>query len=119
LDWYENPIQDIQGKVLTGNVNLSGSSSVRRTANLTLVADGIINDLSNVDNLISINKKVYLQIGYKNLSHLKNEFPRYADLDYIWFPLGTYVIISPSISHSGADVTISVTLRDKMVLLNG
>ena len=119
LDWEENPIQDIQGKVLTGNINLSGDSSVRRTASLSVIADNIINDLTNIQSLISINKKVYLQIGYKNLTHLKNSFPRYANLDYIWFPLGTYVIISPSISHSGADVIINVTLRDKMVLLNG
>jgi len=48
LDWEENPIQDIQGKVLTGNINLSGDSSVRRTASLSVIADSIINDLTNV-----------------------------------------------------------------------
>ena len=56
LDFQENPIREIQGKVVSGSVNLDGKSSVRRTCNLTMVADEYTNDLTNVDSLISMNK---------------------------------------------------------------
>jgi len=37
----------------------------------------------------------------------------------IWFPQGTYVIISPNISNGPTGINISLTLHDKMALLNG
>ena len=45
LDWRENPIQEIQGIVINGNVNLDGNSSMRRTASLTVFAEQTQNDL--------------------------------------------------------------------------
>jgi hypothetical protein len=33
--------------------------------------------------------------------------------------MGVYIIISPSISHTKEGVSISLQLKDKMVLLNG
>lgn len=113
LDFQENPIQDIQGKVVSGNISLDGKSSVRRTANLTMIADEYTNDLTNVNSLISINKKVELFIGYLNTTD------RYREFDILWFPLGVYVIITPSISRSNGGTTISLQLKDKMCLLNG
>ena len=113
LDFQENPIQDIQGKVISGNVSLDGKSSVRRTCNLTMIADEYTNDLTNVNTLISINKKVELQIGYLNTTD------RYKEFDILWFPLGVYVIITPNISRSNGGTTISLQLKDKMCLLNG
>ena len=59
LDFQERPIQDIQGKVISGNVNIDGKSSVRRTCNLNLVADDESAEKINTpSNLISLNKKV-------------------------------------------------------------
>ena len=113
LDWYENPLQEIQGKVISANLSIDGNSSLRRTCNISLAADGIINDLSKVDNLISINKKVNLQIGFLNFSNEYLEYP------ILYFPLGIYVIINPSISHTTDSVTITLQLKDKMCLLNG
>ena len=113
LDFQENPIREIQGKVVSGSVNLDGKSSVRRTCNLTMVADEYTNDLTNVDSLISMNKKVELQIGYLNTTD------RYREFDILWFPLGVYVIITPNISRSNGGTTISLQLKDKMCLLNG
>jgi len=37
----------------------------------------------------------------------------------LWFPLGVYVIISPSITHDASNITIGLSLEDKMALLNG
>jgi hypothetical protein len=113
LNFEEKPIQAIQGRVIGGNLNLNGSSTVRRTCNLTMIAEEFENDLTNVNNIFSINKKVKLETGFLNT------FGSYKELDIIWFPLGKYVITSASISHSTSGITISLQLKDKMCLLNG
>lgn len=113
LDFQERPIKEIQGRVTGGSINLDGNSSIRRTCNLTMVADEYENDLTNVNSLISINKKVELEIGFLNTT------AQYLKYNILWFPLGIYVIINPSISHSDGGVSISLQLKDKMCLLNG
>lgn len=115
LDFYERPIEEIQGKVTSGTISLNGSSAIRRTCNLTMVATEYDNGYENADNLISINKKAQIEIGIKNT--LRNYVSHYGDV--IWFPLGVYVITSKSISHSLEGVTITLSLKDKMCLLNG
>ena len=64
--------------------------------------------------MISINKKIKLYTGYTNFM---DKYKAYGDI--IWFPLGTFVIVSPSISHSVTGSTINITAKDKMCLLNG
>ena len=41
LDFQENPREEIQGYVTGGSINVDGSSSLRRTCNLTLVTEQI------------------------------------------------------------------------------
>lgn len=113
LDFLEKPIQAIEGRVLGGSINIDGNSSIRRTCNLSIVALEHENDLTNVDNLLSLNKKVKVEVGFLNTTN------QYKDFDIIWYPLGIYVIINPSISHGSDGVTISLQLKDKMCLLNG
>ena len=109
----ETPIQQIQGRVTGGNVSLDGSSSMRRTANISFIADEYENDLTTTKSLLSINKKVELLVGFKNTTN------QYKDFDILWFPQGIYLIMSPSISNSSSGISISLTLHDKMALLNG
>lgn len=113
LDFLENPITEIQGKVTSGSINLNGSSAVRRTANLNMVADDANNDVRSINNLLSINKKIKLEIGFTNMTSDYQQYP------IIWFPLGVYVIITPSIVHNNTGINISLQLKDKMCLLNG
>ena len=113
LTFDEMPIQEIQGKVTGGNLTLDGSSGMRRTGNLSMVADEYENDLTDTKHLLSINKKVEVLIGFVNTTD------EYTEYDMIWFPQGTYVIISPNISHNSDGINISLTLHDKMALLNG
>lgn len=114
LNWQEEPIQEIQGKVVSGTINLDGSSSMRRTCNLSIYAEGQKDqDIFNSDNLISINKKVYLEIGIKNNSNHYSEYP------IIWFPNGLYIIIDASVQSGTDGFSISLQLKDKMCLLNG
>lgn len=113
LTFDEMPIQEIQGKVTGGNLTLDGSSGMRRTGNLSMIADEYENDLTDTKHLLSINKKVEVLIGFVNTTD------EYKEYDMLWFPQGIYVIISPNISHSSDGVNISLTLHDKMALLNG
>ena len=135
LSMDEEVISQIQGKAISGSLNLDGSSSVRRTANFSMFAEQKENDLTHIDQDLSINRKVRLEIGFKNTipiymydtraditnevtHHFVNYREKYGQI--VWFPLGVYVIFDPSISHQVQDgVTISISLKDKMCLLNG
>ena len=114
LDFKENPITEIQGKCVTGNLNVDGSSSMRRTCSFSLIVDKDTYDLTNLDSLIAINKKIRLHIGYTNFL---SGYKHYGNV--VWFPLGVFIIVSPSISHSVTDATINISAKDKMCLLNG
>ena len=118
LDWWERPIQQVQGRVISGSVSINGDSAVRRTANLSIkIFDN--NELyNNIDSLFSINKKLFIETGLKNnLRHLGSDY--YPEYDTIWFPFGTFIITNCSVNHDASGVTISLTLNDKMALLNG
>lgn len=113
LNFVEKPIESIQGKIINGNLNIDGNSSIRRTCSLTMIANEYENDLTNINNIMSINKKVELEIGYLNTTEY------YRDYKIIWFPQGIFVNINPSISSGTDGITISLQLKDKMCLLNG
>lgn len=110
-------VAGIEGRATGGNINLNGNSAVRRTGSLTMVADEDTYRITDVQNLISINKRIELEIGIKNL--LKQEFPQYAAYDIIWFNLGVFIISSATINHNNQGINISLNLKDKMALLNG
>lgn len=114
LNWQERPIEDIQGKVSSGTLNINGNSSLRRTCNLTILIDENNSNITSVKNSLSINKKIKLDIG------IKNNTSQYSEYDIIWFPLGTYIISSISITNTNSQITsASLQLKDKMCLLNG
>ena len=113
LNFEEKPIQQIQGRITSGNFTKDGSSAMRRTGNLSLVTEDYVNDLTDTKHLLSINKKVEVLIGFTNTTG------KYEDYPILWFPQGVYAIIAPSISHSTGGTAISLTLHDKMAFLNG
>lgn len=114
LDWKERPIQEIQGMTTGGSLNLDGKSAMRRTCNLSMfVPNENISNVTNINSLFSLNKKVYIEIGFKNTTNQYSQYP------IIWMPLGTFIIINPSLSHSAGGISLSLQLKDKMCLLNG
>lgn len=113
LDWNERPIAAIEGRSTGGTINLDGKSSVRRTASVNMIADDTINDITNTKNLISINKKVAIELGLLNTTF------EYSDYPIVWFPQGTFVVNQASISKNNSGLNISMSLKDKMCLLNG
>lgn len=56
LDWEENEIESIEGKIISGSFNKDGNSALRRTGNLSIIAE--VNNLYNINSLLSINKKI-------------------------------------------------------------
>lgn len=104
----EFPQEEIVGKVISGSINVDGTSSVRRTCSLSLVAQGI-----NLNSFYwGMQSKFKLFIGIEN--HIDNSYP-----DIIWFPQGIYIITNFSSSQTTNSYTISIQGKDKMCLLNG
>lgn len=112
LNKEELPLETIQGRVSGGTLNLNGSSSVRRTGSISFIAKEEDNNLQDLNNILSMNKKIKILIGFEN-----DIEPRYDKI--IWFPLGIFVITQPSITHGLNGVTINLSFKDKMCLLNG
>lgn len=113
LDLQENPITSIEGKCAQGaSINIDGSSSMRRTCNISFIADEGENDLTNVNNILSINKRIAIYEGIEN--DIDTDYP-----EVIWLKQGVFVINQVSISHSTSSYTISLSCKDKMCLLNG
>lgn len=115
LSFDEVPITTIGGQITTGNISVNGSSAIRRTLTLTMLVDDTNAKIENIENEISINKKIKVQIG------LKNPFPKYMDQygDIIWFPQGIFVLSSINSNRSTSGWTLSITAKDKMALLDG
>ena len=113
LDLQEKPIQSIEGRVTGGNLNINASSAIRRTGSLSLIADEDKNDLTNINSLFYLNKKVKLETGFKNTTN------KYLEYETLWFPLGIYLMSNPNLSSGTSGTTISLNLKDKMCQLNG
>jgi hypothetical protein len=115
LNWAEEPLQEIQGIATGGTISLNGSSAIRRTCSLSMTVDEIsTGKITDTKNLISINKKVLLEIG------IVNKTGQYTDYDILWYPQGIFVFTQCSVSTSlGSGTSLSAQLKDKMCLLNG
>ena len=116
LDINELPQDYIEGKITTGSINIDGNSSVRRTCNLTMVSDN--KELK--DFYWGIKTKFQLEIGLRN--HLYGEYRAVEGGNYpniVWFPQGIYLIATFNTSISTNSLTISISGKDKMSLLNG
>ena len=109
LTFDEQPIKEINGRITSGgSVNIDGSSAVRRSCSLTMVADST--DTSDVDWVLR--NKFKLEVGVKNT--INSNYP-----EIIWFKQGMYVFTSISTSVSVNNFTISLQAKDKMCLING
>lgn len=115
LNINDQPIAAIEGQAIGGSINVNGKSSVRRTGTLQMVADEQLYKITDIKNLIAIDKRIEIEIGVEN--SLKQKY--YSNHDIIWFPLGIFIITNASITHNKSGVNISLNLKDKMVLLNG
>ena len=108
LNENEEALESIEGYISSGSLSIDGTSSVRRTCNLTIVA----NELNIHEYYWGLHTKFKLAIGVKNT--INSKYP-----EIIWFPQGVFVISSFNTSQQLSSYTISVQGKDKMVMLNG
>jgi hypothetical protein len=108
LQFDETPVEAVEGRVTQGSINIDGTSAVRRSCSLSIVAQ----DFDYNDYYWGLNTKFKLEIGVEN-----NIDPTYPKI--IWFPQGIYLITSFNTSRSTNNFTISINGKDKMCLLNG
>lgn len=113
----EKPLARLEGKVVSGNLNIAANSTSRRTASFSLVFDKDLYKITDVNNLIAIDKKVSISIGIDNPFYHTDEYRKYGDI--LWFRQGTFIITSASASASTSSLSLSINLTDKMALLNG
>ena len=130
----EEVIASIEGKSTGGSINVSGTSSLRRSGSCSIAVDpaGIegtgcplqYGNILEVQNLLSLNKKVRIETGYWNnieqeFGHQAGSREYYSDYNIIWLPLGVYIIKNASVSENNSGMNISLTLNDKSAQLNG
>ena len=108
LSFDEQPVEQIEGLITTGSVNVDGTSSIRRTCSLTMISD----QLNLKDYNWAIKTKFRLEVGLRN--EIDDRYP-----DICWFPLGLYVITSFTSSIQANSRSISIQGKDKMCLLTG
>lgn len=108
MTFQEEPTERIEGRITLGSINVDGASAMRRTCNLTMVA----NDVNINDFYWGLNTKINLEIGLENTIN-----PMLDDI--IWFKEGVYILTSFNISLTASTYTITIGGKDKMCLLNG
>ena len=113
LDFSENPIEEIVGRVSQGSISIDGNSAVRRTCSLTLVANrNNGEDLPLHDYYWGLSQKIKIFIGVKN--YIDDTYP-----DIIWFPQGVFLISQFNTNQTINSYNISIQGKDKISLLNG
>lgn len=108
LTFDEKPLETIEGRATSGSINVDGSSALRRSCALSMVAQ----DYDFNAYYWGLKSKFKLEIGLKNT--INNKYP-----DIIWFKQGIYLITSFNTSRSTSSLSISISGKDKMALLNG
>lgn len=123
----ERLLSRIEGKVISGNMTVAANSSTRRSGSLNIVFDETLRNISDVKNLIAIDKKVQINIGITNPFYLRNvdrfntdkdnRYSLYGDI--LWFPQGVFIITKANSSMRANGSQIQINFVDKMALLNG
>lgn len=126
LDSRDLPIRALEGYATGGSININGSSAVRRSGSLTMVTEivkdqhgldpdpiYIMNQVTKLESLLSMNKRVAIEIG------IKNSGLQYQETDIFWFPVGVFLITNATVTHNTKGISVSLVLKDKMALLNG
>ena len=108
LTWDEQPVEEIQGRITGGSVNIDGASAVRRTCSLSMVSQKI----NLLNTYWGLKNKFKLEIGVENTIN-----PDYPDI--LWFKQGMYIFTSLNMNVQSNNFTISLNGKDKMCLLNG
>lgn len=101
-------VSSFEGIATSGDINLSATSTYRRSGTLSMIFDKKYNILPSPTSKIWFNKRCGIHIGLTN----------YAD-EIIWFNMGRFAIQDIEVNLSAAEKTLSCTLADYMCFLDG
>ena len=114
----ENVVANLIGKVVSGSMSINAQSPTRRTGSLQIVFDDTTKDITDIDNLIAIDKKIRISIGFKNPFY--NIIPQYTKYgEDLFFPQGMFLVTGASSSIAATGCSVTMQFTDKMALLNG
>ena len=103
LKFDESPIELIEGRVTQGSINVDGTSAIRRSCSLTMVAT----NFDYREYYWGMNTKFKLEIGVEN--HINPAYPNVC-----WFDQGIYLITQFNTSRNATSFNISISGKDKM-----
>ncbi len=112
IDVYDDNnryLDTISCGVISAGMQINAESDVRRTATLELIPMKKVNTLIAEHGLIWLNRNIKLSLGVKDLR--KNT--------YKYYPMGTYLIMTPSSSYDEVTNTLSLSLSDWVAKLDG
>lgn len=110
LNQQEEPIEELEGLVTGGSINIDGASAVRRTCSLTVSAKNL-----NINNVYwGLSTKIKIELGIEN--HILG-YEHYGKI--IWFKQGTFILSDFKTTQTLNNYTINLSAKDKMCLLNG
>lgn len=101
-------VDNLEGVVTSGSINIDANADIRRTANLTMVVDNSSFEVKS-GNRIWLERYVKIWVGIYSLTAQETQ----------WTNCGIYIIDAPSYSFDAATNTLSVTLLDLMAKLTG
>ena len=104
-----NEIKEIQGLVTGGNININGDSALRRSGSLQMIVNPEYANILDIANIISYSKQIRISIGIQ-----EHESTKENKTD-----LGVFVITHASVVEDSSGIKVSVTIKDRMALLNG
>lgn len=113
----ERPICRFEGKVVSGQLSVAANSPTRRTGSLNVIFDETTKNITDITNLIAIDKKISLSIGMSNPFYETEKYRQYGDI--LWYNQGVMIITKASSSVSPTSASVSVNFIDKMGYLNG
>lgn len=114
LDWQENPIKEIQGELTGGSLSKDSSNCVRTVGSLSCSVSAGTYSIDSLNSDFALNKKIFIEIGIRNDTNM------YADWPILWFPQGIFLITDFALNSSSTSVvSLNISIKDKMCLLNG
>jgi hypothetical protein len=106
LNENDNIIDNLEGITIDGSLEITNSSSNRRTGNLKMVLNNGF--IKKYNSLLWLNKRVQIIIGIKNFAG-----------NIIWFNQGRYAVSECSFTKNNTEQSASFTLLDYMALCDG
>ena len=110
LNFNFETINSLEGKVISGSINVDATADIRRTCSLGLIATNIEENMATSGGEIWLDKFIKVYQGVDN--------PRNNN-ETVWWNLGMFLINNPNTVYNSTDHTITFEGLDLMAKLTG